>query len=773
LAKGDQVLLEVGPGRTLGTFARQQQAPAIFTSLRHPRDEHADRPFLLTTLGRLWLCGLEVDWRAFYDSERRRRVPLPPYPFARERYWIEPPGKAGKVETWQRQSLDKKPDMADWFYVPSWKRTTLPDSFEPSDWAEQKLCWLVFLDECGLGSQLVKRLKQANQDVITVIAGEAFGQVSERVYVINPRQRDDYDTLIRRLGELDEYPHTIVHLWGVTAPEHTPSGLDHFERSQELGFYSLLFLAQVLEDEKRSTTDPLHIGVVSNNIQEVIGDEWLCPEKATLLGPCQIIPREYENITCCSIDIVMPEPGTWQEEVLIERLVEELAARSSDTIVAYRGKHRWVQTFEPVRLDGTKGRCRRLRQGGVYLITGGLGGIGLVLAEDLAQTVQAKLVLIGRSAFPAKDEWEQWLATHDDQNSTSRKIKKLEELEDLGAEVLALSADTTDQEQMQAVVDRAHERFGTVHGVIHAAGIAGGGIIQLKTPEIAARVLEPKVKGTLVLDAIFKDAKLDFFVLFSSLTSILGEFGQSDYCAANAFLDAFARRNASRHTPFTVSINWDAWQKVGMAVDTVVPLELRKQREENIKQGLLPQEGVDALGRILSCELSQVLVSTRDFHALLEQGKALTASDLLEELEKARSFRPTYPRPVLDNVYVAPTSEVEQLIAGMWQDFLGVDQVGIYDNFFELGGHSLLLVQMQNRLQTHFGRDISIVHLFEHPTIHDLAEYLSQTQIQEQGSAFAHIEERGQKYRAALKRQRRPMHRPGSTKLTDIEEEEK
>jgi len=755
LAEEDQVLLEVGPNRTLSTLARQQQAQAAFTSLPHPLDRRADYPFLLTTLGRLWLSSIKIDWRAVYGDERRRRVSLPTYPFARDRYWIEPPERTDEIRA-RHQSLDKKPDIADWFYTPSWKRSTLPDFFELGDWVEQKSCWLVFRDECELGSQLAKRLEQTDQDVITVMVGKEFRRVSEGAYTLNPRRRDDYDALISELGEIDKHPQIIVHLWNVTPPDHAQSGFELFERAQDLGFYSLLFLAQALGSGKQQVADSLHIGVVSNNLQEVIGGEMLRPEKATLLGPCRVIPQEYSSITCCSIDIVVPESGTRQEEELIERLIEELAARPPDTVVAYRGKHRWVQAFEPVRLDDTKGQ-RLLRKRGIYLITGGLGGIGLVLAEYLAQTVQAKLVLTGRSAFPARDEWKRWLATHDDQDSTSRKIKKLQALEELGAEILVLSADVTNQEQMQAAVAQAYERLGTIHGVIHTAGVAGGGMIQLKTPETAAGVWAPKVKGTFVLDAIFRDTELDFLVLFSSLTSILGDFGQVDYCAANAFLDAFAHRNASRHAPFTISVNWDAWQEVGMAVDTAMPLEFQQWRQEGIKQGILPKEGVDVLGRILSRRLRQVLVSTRDLHALLEQRKVLAASNLLEELEKARPSQPTYPRPALGNAYVAPTNEIEQTIAGIWQDLFSVEQVGVHDNFFDLGGHSLLLVQMQSKLQADFGHDITVVQLFEHPTIHDLAEYLSQPQTEK--PTFVHIEERGQKYRAALKRQRQQKRR--------------
>lgn len=573
-----RVLLEIGPGRTLSTLARKHlekgAEQVVLSSLRHPRDEHSDVAFLLSTLGRLWLAGVQVDWSGFYSHERRHRLSLPTYPFERQRYWIELPKSIHAVQP-RQTPLAKKTDIANWFYIPSWKRSMPPIPFEPGGLADQKLCWLVFADECGLGSGMVERLEQAGQDVISVMAGDEFTKLSARAYAINPRRRDDYDTLFATLSELDRMPTTIVHLWNVSPNGHPPPGTEFPDRSQYLGFYSLLFLAQALGQQ--NITDSIQIGIISSNVRKVTGEDALCPEKATILGPCKVIPQEYPNITCRSIDIVLPESDTLQMERSVDQLIAELATESPDTVVAYRDYDRWVQTFEPVHLDGSdEGAKGLLRERGVYLITGGLGGVGLELAKYLAQAVRAKLVLTGRSAFPAREQWEEWLASHDEEDDVSHKIRKLKALENLGAEVFATSADVTDERQVQEVISRTHKRFGEVHGVIHAAGVAGGGVIQLKTPEVAADVLAPKVKGTQVLANALKDMPLDFFVLCSSLISISGGFGRVDYCAANAFLDAFAQYNTSKHGTFTVSINWDTWQGVGMAVDTVLPRRLQQ-----------------------------------------------------------------------------------------------------------------------------------------------------------------------------------------------------
>jgi acyl transferase domain-containing protein/acyl carrier protein len=560
LTEPSHILLEIGPGHTLSRFAKRHPDNAgqlVLSSLRHPKAEQSDNAFLLNTLGKLWMAGVVVNWSGFYADERRYRLPLPTYPFERQRYWVEPPAETIKPQ--YDDMLRKKPEIADWFYVPSWKRTAPPIHtgnalIEPSG-------WLVFMDECGLASQLVTRLEQHGQNVITVKLGEQLTRQNAHRYSLNPQQHDDYDALFKELQTQNNLPTTIIHFWNVTT--ETESGADIIDSVLNLGFYSLLFIAQTLG--KQNITHSVQIWAVSNQLQAVTGNEVLCPEKATLLGTAKVIPQEYPNISCRNIDIVFPEAETSVQETLVDQLLSEFVAEQSDsTIIAYRDTHRWVQTFEPVRLEQTN-QTPRLTEKGVYLITGGLGGIGLVLAEYLAKTVQAKLILTMRSAFPEKEEWAQWLATHPEPDSISRHIRKLQALEALGAEVLIVRADVANAEQMSAVLTQSLAQFGQIHGVIHTAGVPGGGVIQRKTRETADRILAPKVIGTRVLEAVFKEVQLELLVLCSSLTSILGGFGQVDYCAANAFLDAFAHYKKANDGTFTVSINWDGWQQVGMA----------------------------------------------------------------------------------------------------------------------------------------------------------------------------------------------------------------
>ncbi|MCC5623715.1 type I polyketide synthase [Nostoc sp. CHAB 5715] len=754
----NRILVEVGPGRTLCTFAQKHSDVRELCSLRHPKEKQSDVAFLLNTLSKLWLYGVQIDWSGFYTNERRYRLPLPTYPFERQRYWIED-YKQIQDNSAKPVLSGKKPDIADWFYLPLWKQSIPSVLLKQKELVTQKSCILVFMDECGLGKELVKRLQFDGHDVITLKQGSRFVQLGDRAYSLNAGQRDDYDALLNELIAENKIPTTIVHLWSVTSVGDIPSGLAGVDKAQEKGFYSLLFLAQALG--KQHIIDELKMTVVSNNMHSIIGEEALCPEKATMLAAVKIIPQEYPNISCRSIDVTISQEVSWQDEKLLENLLNELQTQSSDIVIAYRSSNRWVQTFEPVQLEAIIRETSRLKKGGVYLITGGLGGVGLSLASYLAKSVQAKLVLIGRSVFPAKEEWKQWLATHDENDGISRKIRQIEELEDLGAEVLVLSADAANFEQMQEAIAKVQEQFNQINGVIHCAGVADyAGVISRRTREMTESIMAPKVRGTLVLDSLLKNVKLDFLILCSSLSSIIyrKKFSEVGYCAANEFLDAFAAHKTNKDRTFTVSINWTDWQDVGMSFAAVKRLAEKRDISDNkslLLDALLPSEGIEVFQRILNITVPRIAVSTQDLTSLIERDRNFNAQALLESLGKANLSKSLHSRPELSNAYGAPRNETEQIIADIWQKLLGIELVGIYDNFFELGGDSLLIVQVQSQLQKAFKQDLLTTDLFEYPTVSALAGYLSQQQVEQ--FAFGQVHSRAKRQEKTIEEEAQMM----------------
>lgn len=723
-----QILLEVGAGKTLSMLVRRHSqkpsAQIVLNSVRHPQEQSSDFTHLLNTLGQLWLGGISIDWAVFYRHQWRHRLPLPTYPFERQRFWISPPAKVTTTSltdslTDQRLSLDA------WFYAPVWKSAI---ANRPKPQKTEKDFWLVFLDPSPWSDLLLLKLRQIQPNLITVATGATeFTRLETNSYSINPNSASAYGALLDDLMQSDRKPSRILHFWNVTAVKENPSIDDTLSR----GFYSLLYLAQALgkytweNNRENHGKQGLSISVISNQIQAVTEDESLQPAKATVLGACKVIPKEYPQIQCQSIDIVLPVNSEQSHDRWIDQILSELAEPIKDPMVAYRGNRRWLPTYEPVQLAKQQDPPR-LKQGGVYLITGGLGGLGLVLAENLAKTLQAKLLLIGRGAVPS--QWTNWLETHAIDDRTSQQILKLQELEESGAEVLAIAADVTNLSQMQVAIAQAEQQWGQIQGVFHTAGVAGGGVIQQKSSVEAAKVMAPKIQGTLVLERIFQDQPLDFFVLYSSLTAVLGAFGQVDYCAANAFLDAYTYAHNLKKTKFVTSINWNAWRDVGMAVNTKntkASAKFQALQQESLKYAIAPSEGVEALTRILNSTLSQAIVTPQSLESLWEQTSAFTdpkSSDLTNESPPASQL---YPRPRLNSVYVAPSNDTEKAIAAIWQELLRIDKVGINDNFFELGGDSLLGVQLIARLNKELNAQVAAHSLYQAPTVSSIAEIIA------------------------------------------------
>jgi acyl transferase domain-containing protein/acyl carrier protein len=708
LQRAGRLLLEVGPGQALSSHAWQhlalQPEQVVLSTLGHRQERQSEAAMLQRTLGRLWLSGVGVDWQGYYGAEQRRRVPLPSYPFERQRSWIEAPAAGAK----QAELESERTELADWFYRPVWKQAEGLPRFAA---AGESQPWLLFADECGVAERLTERLREAGQEVIVVRAGREFWRTGEQSYEVNPGSAADNEKLVTALA--GQSYSRLIHLWGVTA--------DAGQRRewQERGFYSLLWLAQALG---KVVSQRVELLVVTNNMQQVSGAEAVWPEKATVLGPCRVLSQEYANLSCRSVDVELAERGA---ERLSAQLLSEFGGRSKgEKVVAYRGAQRWVQEYEARRLDETSDESW-LRPRGVYLITGGMGGIGQEIARSLAQRVQARLVLLGRRTL---DE---------------AGARRVQELEALGAEVLVQQADVRDREQMEAVLRQSRERFGPLHGVIHAAGIAGGGLMQFKTAEQAAAVLGAKLAGTLLLAELLEEQEeeLDFLMLCSSLTAVLGGVGQSDYCGANAFLDAFAQSESGRGRR-TVAINWDAWRNVGMAGKVrfrVGGNEGADVFELGLRVGIEAEQGVEALQRIMAgTRLPQVLISRRELHSAIKSADEWRDSSLIEEIEKQNGLV-SHPRPNIHTSYVPPESEIEQKICHIWQGLLGIDQVGIHDSFFELGGDSLIGLQVVHHVREQLNVEVPLTIIYEGPTVSSLAQLVSgdhnKTQVYEMRAA--------------------------------------
>jgi acyl transferase domain-containing protein/acyl carrier protein len=723
LEKDNSIFIEVGPGEVLSKLVKQHPhnnpGHFIINLLRHPKEEVDDNFFLLDRIGMLWRKGVNIDWSGFYMNEKRHRISLPTYPFDRRPFTMKGNPFQIAADKLSEGTLPReKLDFADWFYIPSWKRSGWSGSRRWQDLVPQSL--LVFLDETGFGLKLVKELEKKGCRVTLARSGPTFSKTGNREYTVNPAKDSHYQSLFAELKNQGNIPGHILHLWGITGSSDKRLELDCIDQSQDLGFYSLLHMAQAIG--KLDIGSYLRVMVVTNNMQEVIGEDQLNPLKATVLGAVRGIPLEYNNIRVRSIDILLPAAGSDGEEKVIRQLCKELVTETTEPVVAVRNNHRWLEIFEPLRLESSGGHASTLKDNGVYLVIGGLGGIGLALAEYLARQVSPVLVLVGRSPFPARERWDHWLTTHKEDDHVSRKIRKVQELEKLGAKVSVFSADVTNPQQMQDLVKQAERQLGKINGIIHSAGAADGTLIPLKTREVSEEILSAKVRGTVVLDTIFRDAELDFFILCSSLDSMITSPGQVSYCAANNFLDAFAKYRSQIRNTFTLSINWPRWEGVGIAVITE---KLHKQLTgEDLPEGISTREGMEIFSRLLLDTQPRAAVSKQDLRTLIQRFGHLNASSVMEMFEETAEPGKMSQRPDIDTEYAAPTNETQQTLAHIWSRAFGFEQVGIHDDFFQLGGDSLKALIVTAKIHKELKIEVPIQEFFNRPTIEELSEYI-------------------------------------------------
>jgi NAD(P)-dependent dehydrogenase (short-subunit alcohol dehydrogenase family) len=449
------------------------------------------------------------------------------------------------------------------------------------------------------------------------------------------------------------------------------------------------------------------------------------------------------NVTCRSLDVTLPAEGGLPAR-LSSLMAVELLASAAEPVVAYRGGQRWAQTFENAPVGTGPLGGVRIKEGGVYLITGGLGKIGLLLASHIAETPGVRLVLVGRSIPPVMEDWETWPATDQVHDEMAQKLCALREVKALGAEVIVAEADVADRRRMQSVLNDLRARFGRLDGVIHAAGLVGESWlrpIQETDWQLVEAHFRPKAHGLLVLDELLRDFSPDFCILVSSLSSILGGIGYAAYASANSFMDALAQCRSVKDGAPWMSVNWDGWQaQDGPEAETATA--------RTTLLGIVVREGVRAFARLLPLTgmAPQFVVSTADLNARIHDLNA-RIQRFAERRDRASVTReaagevaaPAHPRAGVRGDYVAPASELERNLAEVWEDALGIERIGVHDSFFELGGDSLLATHILPRLRENLQVELTLRDIFETPTIAGLASLVAQRRQNREAEREAEI----------------------------------
>ncbi|MBV9773241.1 MAG: amino acid adenylation domain-containing protein, partial [Gemmatimonadetes bacterium] len=522
---GFRLMLESGPGHALRMLAVQipvwgEEEPTFVASLRHAYERHPDPAHVLGAAGRLWASGAAVDWRAMHAHERPRRVPLPTYPFERRRFWVEP--RAGALPAPRGgDPLARKPDPADWLYLPGWKRAPLPGQ-SPAAPTE----WLVLADGTGIGRKLAARLEALGHTVVTAEAGDRFARVGDRGYTLRPGSAEDLAALRDALHAAGTRPRRVVQLWGI-GPEGGDE--DAFGRAQARGWATVAALAATLARDPAE--GPLRLVVVTEGVRDVTGGESVHPARATVLGASLALAQEHPHVAVRTVDV---RTGAGDER-LAHQLLAEVTAETAEPEAALRGIWRWTPDYEAVRPpEGAPG----VREGGAYLFTGEVAGSARVLAEHLTEAWSARIAVVVDPGFDDRDA------------AASERAGR----------PLLLRADPGDPGAMRAAVEAARAEFGALHGVVHTVVPGpGAGLAPLAeaNPSAVAAELARVARELAVLDGATAGLPLDFRLLQGSLVSLFGGAGLGGATAVFALLDAWARRSGAGEDGRWTSVAWD------------------------------------------------------------------------------------------------------------------------------------------------------------------------------------------------------------------------
>lgn len=654
--------------------------------------------------------GAEVEWDKLYDAKSHTRLHLPVYPFERTRCWVEFP-----------EYVPAEPTVAepeDQFFQMQW----YPNQHEEQQVEITERTVLIFRDERGLWRELSDRISGQSQRMIYVEFGDAFRKVDDQNYVIAGLE-DDYHQLVADIneGELSR----ILHLASIREAQHV-SSFKQLQDTQTRGVYSMFYLLRALV--AKGLDQGVNFTVISENINSVTGNEPIFqPENAPLFGIAKTITQEHPGLNCRNIEI---DAATSIDDIFAD-LVHLHAGETLQA--AYRDGVRYTERFSEVPVDALADQPIEVLENGVYLVTGGLGGLGREVSKHLAGKNRITLAMVNRMAFPDRSTWDDVLASDAD-DKLKKRINGIRELEALGATVVCYQADISDPASMQAVVTDLKSRFGAVNGVVHCAGIPGDGFLFKRSQEAFDRVLHPKVYGTWLLHDLLQGEPIDFFLNFSSGLSILSEPGHGDYTAANSYLDTFASYlNVQGQKALT--INWTTWKETGMAVDYGFDHDafFKTISTEQALQGLETMLNKN-IGRVLIGEFSfnpQFLVLIDRLPFKLSE-KIITRTD---QIKKEQGLGNKGPRAMKKGGAVVLSgrdgeefSDIEKRIAAIYNEVLGYSEINIHDSFFELGGDSIAINRMHVILDKEFPGQLKLIDLFNHTSVAALSEFLSEQQ---------------------------------------------
>ncbi|RXJ94834.1 hypothetical protein CRV00_05745 [Malaciobacter molluscorum] len=725
--QSNTVFVEIGAGRGLATIAKRHKdasrSLSAYASMKSANKKTNDNNNLYELLGFLWLEQYEINWQTLTPPDNCKLLNLPTYAFDRKSYWLHRSLNTNKADS---STLEKSEDISTWFYTPSWIKLEANYQNNLNHVAKN---YIIFNPQNRLLDKVINHLEIDN-NVICINYADKYQKIDEQNYLINVNNMVDYDKLFKDLTQTFDESLYIIHAWMLEKMDSSFDNIDNFcnSNTQVLGYLSIAALMRTLS--KYSLITKTRLAILSNQLYDIVGEEELSFDKATLLGPCKVIPYEFPQLDFIHLDI---DEKSLNKDTSIDSIVNDIVSYTpyeKYLCIAYRNSARWKPHYNALNTDFVRNKAEQnldIKESGIYLITGAFGGVGSVASQWLAQEAKdVTLILLSRTKLPKKEDWETYLQENSN-NNISNRIKQVQNLESKGAKVFTYAIDISDTKSMQALQEDIKDNVGQVNGIIHAAGVVGGGLIELEDSIKFHGNLDTKVLGTKLLYKLFANDSLHFILLCSSLGSLIGALGQVENTAANSFLDLFAQNLSKNNTSTKVmTVNWDYWLEVGMI------LELADKHKQivgdEISVGILPNEGKKCLSILLNLiNIPNIVVSTANFQHLLNLRSTATHK-ALEMFENANITKENNDeREILSTEYLAPRNCIERVLVSLWENRLGI-KIGVNDNFFELGGDSMIALPLMADMRDTLQFDLPIQSLFSEQDVASIATFISQNE---------------------------------------------
>ena len=680
------LLIEVGPGKTLGQLARLNQAQdttvvPVAYSLPTAHEKTSATDFMLDSLVKTWVKHQPIDWNAFYQAERRFKVSLPTYPFERTKYWIEA-GKTQKDTTQTTKALAvRQVDPNKWFYTDSWKSLTLLNTT-----TEKTSAFLIFCSQSPAVTALQQKLEANGHQVILAYAKAEFTQISSNQFALDFKNHTQLDTLFSTLKKEEQHFDNLVYL-----DESIQSNLD-----STLSFLSIAKALGALQDQKIRT-----LRFVGQGVTGPFGSAQLLPVKASILGLIASLEYEQTATRCSLLDVEAFDPST------LQKIYQWLIHDSAQHILALRANDLWELSLQPLPLDQTPLQPQ-IESQKTYLVLGGLDGVGQAFAQALVEAVQGKFLLSSRDS---------------DFKNNAEVTAFVQRLEKTGSEIFPLHLDPAHTDTLTQSLDACTDLPSDLDGLICCYDMLDSkptNLVNELSLNDCQSYLETQGRFLEQLSQFVDARQLDFCIVMSSLSAKIGGIGQTTHAMAGSYANAFITfKNKQSSHPWMV-MNWDRWTD---RVDA-----------DAASHDFSAQEGMSAFRKALDLlPLPSITIATS--HPQRRKEQAIHSS---VNIDSEQTTHELYERPELEAEFIDASTPTELRLAKLWQDCLKIKRIGVHDNFFDLGGHSLLAAQLIRQIKQTFQATVDLGLFFSSPSIFEQSALIdSQIKLGDETSELA------------------------------------